>query len=200
MGEVGAVAVGRDGEMQEGIWLRADPFRHFLKFDAVVAQQRLALHVHLQLVPRGEEILARRPPREVGRQKRRVIVAQFLAEPGKPLRRISAHQAKRCDQGDAAFGKTTDDDHRAGAATLAHVALPGRKPVESLEGGAVRGALKPPPFGLDRCKFSENLDGEPRPQVAHALARRRGHARADADWRGRALKCRQCRGACHSIH
>ena len=51
-----AVAVGRDPKMHKRIGLGADRFRHLFELDPVVAQQRLALHLHLQLVPCRQEI------------------------------------------------------------------------------------------------------------------------------------------------
>jgi hypothetical protein len=198
MGEVGVAAVGRDVKMHERVGLRAHPFGHFLQFDAVVAQLRLALHVHLHLLPCGEEIVARRALRKIRCEQRGIIVAQVLTQPAEALRRMAAHQAKRSDERDVALGKTTDDDYGPGAEAFADMPLPGHKPVECLECGAIGGALELPPLGLDRGKLAENLDGELRPQVASALAGRRGGANLDR--RSRLLKCRQCGGACHSIH
>jgi hypothetical protein len=200
MGQVGVAAIGRDVKMHEWVRLGAHPFRHFLQFDAVVAQQWLALHVHVKLMPGGEEVVARRALREVRREQRGVVVAQVLTEPAQALSRIPTHQAKRRNERDVALGKAADDDHRTGAEAFADMPLPGREPVECLEGGAVGGALELPPFRLDCRELAENLDGELRPQVACALAGRRRRGGANLDRRSRPLKCRQCDGACHSIH
>ena len=76
--EVRVAAVGRDAKMHERIGLGADRFRHLFEFDPVVAQQRLALHLRLQLVPCRQEILGRGALGKVRREQRRVIVAQIL--------------------------------------------------------------------------------------------------------------------------
>ena len=63
-----AVAVGRNAEIHERIGLRADRLRHLLKFNPVVAQFRLALHLHLQLcAKRPESLPAGRAAKNPGR-------------------------------------------------------------------------------------------------------------------------------------
>jgi len=73
--QVRAVGVGRNAEIHERIGLRADRLRHLLKFDPVVAQCRLALHLHLQVVPSGQKAFRRDALRKIRGEERRVIVA-----------------------------------------------------------------------------------------------------------------------------
>ena len=86
--EMCAVAVGRDTKMHKRICLGADRFRHLFELDPVVAQQRLALHLHLQLVPCRQEIFGRRALQKIRGEERRVIVGQFLTQPAKPPRQM----------------------------------------------------------------------------------------------------------------
>ena len=123
-------------------------------------------------------------------EERRVVVGQFLTQPAKPPRQMPAHHAKRRDESDVAVGKAADGDHRTGAAAFTDVPLPGRQPVERLEGGAVGGALELPPFGFDRAELAEKLDGDVRRDDACSLARRCGRGGADVDahiWSGHVL-------------
>ena len=113
---------------------------------------------------------------------------------------MPAHHAKRRDEGDIALGKAADGDDRTGAAALPDVLLPGRQPVERLEGSAIGGALELPPFGFNRAEFAENLDGKAGRNVARSFAGRRGDGGANVDRCGHVVKRRQCRGARHSTH
>jgi len=101
-----AAGVGCDSEMDERIGLPADLLRHLLKFDPIVAQRRLALDLRLQLLPGGEKALGRDTLGKIAGEERRVVVAQFLAEPAESPRQPSRHDAKRQQERDVAVAVT----------------------------------------------------------------------------------------------
>ena len=113
---------------------------------------------------------------------------------------MPAHHAKRQDESDIAVGKMGDGDRRPDASALPDMLLPGREPVERLEGGAIGGALELPPFGFDRAELAENAKSESRPDVACPLAMAGDCGGTDVDRCGHVMKRRQCRGAYHSTH
>ena len=84
MRQMCAAGIQCDPEKGEWIDLSADRFRHLLKLDPVITQQRIALHLRLQFPPESEKAFARDALREVGRQQRSVVVAQLLSEPAQP--------------------------------------------------------------------------------------------------------------------
>src|SRR6185437_889023 len=68
--EMCAARVGRKRQREEWIDLAADELRHLLKFDPVVAVQRLALHAPAQFLPQRAEPLRRDVLREVAEDER----------------------------------------------------------------------------------------------------------------------------------
>ena len=96
-----AAGIGRDFEIGKRVGLPTDRLRHLLKFDPVVAQRRLALDLRLQLLPGGEKALGRDPLGKIAGDERRVVVAQFLAEPGQPSRQPLRHDTKRQQKSDS---------------------------------------------------------------------------------------------------
>jgi hypothetical protein len=167
-----AVAIGRDGKIREWIGLRADLVRHFLKLDPIVAQQRFATHLHLQLMPGGEETFRRGALRKIAGEQRRVVVAQFLAEPAEPTRQKSGHDTERQDESDVAVAEAADGDDGAHALARSDMPLPRREPIKRLERGAVGEPFEAAPFGFDRVQIAVDPQIEARGTSRSASLRR----------------------------
>ncbi len=189
-----AAGVGRHAEDGKRIDLRADHLRHFLEFDPIVAQKRIALHLFPRRAPGGHEPLGRHALREIRGQQRRVVVAKFLAEPAKPPHRALGTDAKRQYERCFAVVETADDNGRPGVPADSDMALPQGEPIERLECRAIGPLLEAPPFVLDRVEVAMD---------AHAERRDLAHRRSTRNLAGRRIGepgGRQCPRAEHDIH
>ena len=172
MRQMCAAGVGRNAQISEWIDLGADLLRHLLKLNPVVAEQRIALHLRLQLPPESEKAFARDPLRKVGRQQRRVVIAQLLAEPAEPSRQTFRRYAERHNEGNFIVAIAADDDCRVDALAQPNMSVPRREPIECLERGTIGAALEAPasrsrrPPGRRRCENSASA--APRGVARHA--------------------------------
>ena len=196
-----AAGVGGDAEIGERIDLAADCLRHFLELDPIVAQQGIALHLILQLPPGCQEAIGRDVLRKVGREQRRVVVAQLLAQPAKPSGRKPRRDAQRQQESGLTVAVAADGDGRTDAVPPANVLMPGRQPVERLERGAIGKTFEPAPLGFDRGQVAVDAQAQIGRGLAPMLAAA-GRNRRLADLRRGTIgpERRQCRRPCHSIH
>ena len=196
-----AAGVGGDAEIGERIDLAADCLRHFLELDPIVAQQGIALHLILQLPPGCQEAIGRDVLRKVGREQRRVVVAQLLAQPAKASGRKPRRDAQRQQESGLTVAVAADGDGRTGAVAPANVSMPGRQPVERLERGAIGKTFEPAPLGFDRGQVAVDAQAQIGRRLAPMLpAAGRNRRLADVDRRAIGPERRQCRRPCHSIH
>src|SRR5688500_2892379 len=74
---------------------------------------------------------------EIRRKQRSVVVAQFGAEPGQPVREPAAQYGKRQQEQQLPKAVAARDDGGSDAVPASDVTLPNREPIEALEHGAV---------------------------------------------------------------
>ena len=144
---IGAARIELHVERQHRIFLPADLGRHLVERDEVVARCGRFLQQPVHVVPQGEEAVGREL-RELGREQRRVVVAENVAEKRQTAGEAAARNPQRQQQ-QQLIAAPRDDDGRGDALRGADMALPGEEPVEGLERRAVRGPFEAPPVGFD---------------------------------------------------
>ena len=136
---------------------------------------------------KGEEAVGRERG-EIGREQRRVVVAENVAEKRQTAGEAAARNPERQQQ-QHLIAAPRDDDGRGDALRGADMALPGEQPVEGLERRAVRGPFEAPPVGFDGREI-----------VMDRQADRRGLGARDLRARGSRVFARVNEGFCRLCH
>ena len=189
--------IGRDGELKERIVLAADGLRHFLKFDPGVTKQRIAPQPRAKFIPRGDKAVARDALRKVGRQQRRVVVVEVLAEPAQPRRNALGLDGQRPYEGGCAIGERSNPDRGTHAAARSDVPLPAGEPIEGLERRTVRDGFEPPPLRCNGIEIAKQRQADTRRRFARGFRAARRRIAAPVPRQSRAAYCRQWCGTCH---
>ena len=142
-----------DRELQERIGLCTHGLRHALEINHIV------VHLRPQAL---EDALHQRQrighaAREVGREQRRVVVAEIGAEEGQHLAIGARNDGERHDEQRLAVRGAADNHRRAHAFAFADMALPGGEPFVGLEDRGVGGLLEGAPAMLDGCERIVNF-------------------------------------------
>ena len=189
--------IGRDGEIKERIVLAADRLRHFLELDPGVMRHRIAPQPHAKFVPGGDKTVARDALGEIGRQQRRVVIVQILAEPAEPRRDAPGLDGQRPYEGSRPVGKRSDSDRGTHAVAQPDVPLPRGEPIERLERRAVRNGFEPPPLRRHGIEIVKQRQVDARRRLARGLRPTRRRITAPVQRQTRAAQCRQWCGTCH---
>jgi len=125
----------RHVEIDEGIDLAADRFRHLLQIDQVEAETRAGAQQGEDVAPQRREAFPAEVRAKLFAEDRRVVVAQVAAEPAQLAYQAAAFDRQRQDEQQIAVGVAAENDRRPRALPVADMMLPSGEPVERLEGG-----------------------------------------------------------------
>jgi hypothetical protein len=150
--------------LQERIALRADGFRHLLQADHVAAQIRIVPEARDNIAPQLHKARRADELRKIRGQQRRVVVAEVGAQPAQPAQQSARLDRKRKQKQQCACGIASGHDGWPDAGPRSDLALPDRKPFESLERGAIGAFFESTPIGFDLGKVivDRNLDRDVR--------------------------------------
>src|SRR5579883_280313 len=140
-------AEGSDDKFQckERIPLRPDRLRHFLQIDDVEPASRRSADQPAYVLPEREKSLGAEAMREILGEERSVVIAEIGSKPGKPAHQCAALDHERENEKNVAV-LAPDHDERNGASARSDLALPGTKPIISLEDSAIGARFERAPF------------------------------------------------------